>query len=67
MAFDLKQDTKAVQSLSRRPSKVRSSLSKRVLKAYSGSGGPAGVFYGFLIVWLGTASIFAVLSELVSM
>jgi hypothetical protein len=32
-----------------------------------GSGGPAGVFYGYLIAWLGTTSVFAVLSELVSM
>ncbi|KAK3214168.1 hypothetical protein GRF29_28g2287373 [Pseudopithomyces chartarum] len=31
------------------------------------NGGPAGVFYGYLITWLGTTSVFAVLSELVSM
>ncbi|KAH7341188.1 amino acid/polyamine transporter I [Pyrenochaeta sp. MPI-SDFR-AT-0127] len=31
------------------------------------NGGPAGVFYGYLTAWLGTTSVFAVLSELVSM
>ncbi|KAI4611129.1 hypothetical protein J4E83_008072 [Alternaria metachromatica] len=31
------------------------------------NGGPAGVIYGYLIVWLGTVSVFMVLSELVSM
>ncbi|KAK5991994.1 Choline transport-like protein [Cladobotryum mycophilum] len=31
------------------------------------NGGPAGVVYGFLFVWLGNASLFATLSELVSM
>jgi choline transport protein len=31
------------------------------------SGGPAGVIYGYLLVWLGTTSVFVVLSELVSM
>jgi hypothetical protein len=31
------------------------------------SGGPAGAVYGFLFVWLGTACVFAVLSELASM
>lgn len=31
------------------------------------NGGPAGVIYGFLIVWLGNLSLFSTLSELVSM
>ncbi|KAF9731220.1 hypothetical protein PMIN06_009843 [Paraphaeosphaeria minitans] len=31
------------------------------------NGGPAGVIYGYLVVWLGTISTFIVLSELVSM
>ncbi|KAL5337416.1 amino acid/polyamine transporter I [Aspergillus crustosus] len=31
------------------------------------NGGPAGSVYGFLFVWLGTACVFAVLSELASM
>lgn len=31
------------------------------------NGGPAGVIYGFLLVWIGTLSVFATLSELVSM
>lgn len=31
------------------------------------SGGPSGIVYGFLIVWFGTLSVFATLSELVSM
>ncbi|KAL2844898.1 putative amino acid permease [Aspergillus pseudodeflectus] len=31
------------------------------------NGGPAGAVYGFLFVWLGTACVFAVLSELASM
>ena len=31
------------------------------------SGGTAGVIYGYLLVWLGTVSVFMVLSELVSM
>lgn len=31
------------------------------------SGGPAGAVYGFLFVWIGVASTFAVLSELASM
>ncbi|RMZ66778.1 amino acid polyamine transporter I [Pyrenophora seminiperda CCB06] len=31
------------------------------------SGGPAGVIYGYLTVWVGTISVFMVLSELVSM
>jgi len=31
------------------------------------SGGPAGLIYGFIIVWAGTAAIFASLSELASM
>ncbi|KAJ4988312.1 hypothetical protein SVAN01_06247 [Stagonosporopsis vannaccii] len=30
------------------------------------NGGPAGVIYGYLVVWLGTVSVFMVLSELVS-
>ena len=30
------------------------------------NGGPAGVMYGYLVVWLGTVSVFMVLSELVS-
>ncbi|KAL3482413.1 amino acid/polyamine transporter I [Aspergillus californicus] len=31
------------------------------------NGGPAGAVYGFLFVWLGTACVFVVLSELASM
>ena len=31
------------------------------------SGGPAGLVYQFLIVWIGTASVYACLSELASM
>lgn len=31
------------------------------------NGGPSGVIYGFLLVWLGTLSCFATLSELTSM
>ncbi|KAE8856390.1 hypothetical protein PTNB73_09655 [Pyrenophora teres f. teres] len=31
------------------------------------NGGPAGVIYGYLTVWVGTVSVFMVLSELVSM
>jgi hypothetical protein len=35
--------------------------------AKQSSGGPAGVIYGYLTVWVGTVSVFMVLSELVSM
>lgn len=31
------------------------------------SGGPAGLLYGFIIVWAGTAAVFTSLSELASM
>ncbi|KAI0397208.1 putative GABA permease [Xylariaceae sp. FL0594] len=31
------------------------------------NGGPSGILYGFLLVWFGTLSVFATLSELVSM
>lgn len=31
------------------------------------SGGPAGLIYGFILVWAGTAAVFASLSELASM
>jgi choline transport protein len=31
------------------------------------NGGPAGVVYGYLLVWIGTLSVFATLSEVVSM
>ncbi|XXH05947.1 hypothetical protein Hte_012390, partial [Hypoxylon texense] len=31
------------------------------------TGGPAGLIYGFIVVWAGTLSVFATLSELVSM
>ncbi|KAI1813828.1 putative GABA permease [Poronia punctata] len=31
------------------------------------NGGPSGILYGFLVVWVGTLSVFATLSELVSM
>lgn len=31
------------------------------------NGGPAGIIYGFLLVWLGNLSVFSTLSELVSM
>lgn len=31
------------------------------------NGGPSGIIYGFLVVWIGTLSVFATLSELVSM
>lgn len=33
----------------------------------AGSGGPSGILYGFLVVWVGTLSVFTTLSELVSM
>ncbi|KAJ5408946.1 choline transport protein [Penicillium cosmopolitanum] len=36
------------------------------LQAYE-NGGPAGAVYGFIFVWIGVASTFAVLSELASM
>ncbi|KAI1311116.1 putative GABA permease [Xylaria venustula] len=35
--------------------------------ANSSSGGPSGILYGFLVVWVGTLSVFTTLSELVSM
>ena len=31
------------------------------------SGGPAGLIYGFLFVWLGTLAIFSTIGELASM
>ncbi|KAI1363248.1 putative GABA permease [Xylaria arbuscula] len=31
------------------------------------NGGPSGILYGFLVVWVGTLSVFTTLSELVSM
>ncbi|KAI1171340.1 putative GABA permease [Nemania sp. FL0916] len=31
------------------------------------NGGPSGIIYGFLLVWVGTLSVFATLSEMVSM
>lgn len=31
------------------------------------NGGPSGIIYGFIVVWVGTLSVFATLSELVSM
>ncbi|KAI1409821.1 amino acid transporter [Hypoxylon sp. FL1857] len=31
------------------------------------NGGPSGIIYGYLVVWVGTLSVFATLSELVSM
>ncbi|KAI8630809.1 putative GABA permease [Xylariaceae sp. FL1651] len=31
------------------------------------NGGPSGIVYGFIVVWAGTLSVFATLSELVSM
>ncbi|KAI1335037.1 putative GABA permease [Xylariaceae sp. FL0016] len=31
------------------------------------NGGPAGIIYGFIVVWIGTLSVFATLSELTSM
>ncbi|KAG8161212.1 hypothetical protein KVR01_009476 [Diaporthe batatas] len=31
------------------------------------NGGPSGIIYGFIVVWAGTLSVFATLSELVSM
>ncbi|KAI0886336.1 amino acid transporter [Annulohypoxylon maeteangense] len=31
------------------------------------NGGPSGIIYGFLVVWVGTLSVFGTLSELVSM
>ncbi|KAF2278077.1 amino acid transporter [Westerdykella ornata] len=31
------------------------------------NGGPAGVIYGYILVWVGTVSVFIVLSELVSL
>ena len=44
--------------------------SRRIEIAYSNqfcSGGPAGLVYQFLLCWIGTASVFACLSELASM
>ncbi|KAI2631632.1 putative GABA permease [Xylaria nigripes] len=40
-----------------------------VLITWEGSltGGPSGIIYGFILVWVGTLSVFATLSELVSM
>ncbi|KAK7738454.1 hypothetical protein SLS53_005973 [Cytospora paraplurivora] len=40
-----------------------------ILITWEGSliGGPSGIIYGFIVVWVGTLSIFATLSELVSM
>ncbi|KAI1325661.1 putative GABA permease [Xylariaceae sp. FL0255] len=41
-----------------------------VLITWEGSllnGGPSGIIYGFIVVWAGTLSVFATLSELVSM
>ena len=32
-----------------------------------GSGGPAGLVYGFIVAWIGTSSIFVTISELVSL
>ncbi|KAI1370332.1 putative GABA permease [Hypoxylon crocopeplum] len=31
------------------------------------NGGPSGIIYGFLVVWIGTLSVFATISELASM
>lgn len=31
------------------------------------NGGPSGIIYGFIVIWIGTLSVFATLSELVSM
>jgi len=31
------------------------------------NGGPAGIIYGFLLIWIGNLSVFSTLSELVSM
>lgn len=31
------------------------------------NGGPAGIIYGFILIWIGNLSIFSTLSELVSM
>ncbi|KAI1137559.1 amino acid transporter [Hypoxylon sp. FL0543] len=31
------------------------------------NGGPSGIIYGYIVVWVGTLSVFATLSELVSM
>ncbi|KAI7776986.1 hypothetical protein LA080_004281 [Diaporthe eres] len=40
-----------------------------ILITWEGSliGGPSGIIYGFILVWAGTLSVFATLSELVSM
>ena len=45
----------------------RNSISARNMPIREGSGGPAGVIYGYLAVWLGTMAVFASLSELASM
>jgi choline transport protein len=31
------------------------------------NGGPAGVFWGYILIWIGSISIYTVLSELASM
>jgi choline transport protein len=31
------------------------------------NGGPAGVFWGYILIWIGSISIYTVLSELSSM
>ncbi|KAI0173198.1 putative GABA permease [Hypoxylon sp. FL1284] len=33
----------------------------------AGNGGPSGIVYGFIVVWVGTVSVFATISELTSM
>lgn len=40
---------------------------KHVIQLTISSGGPSGIIYGFILVWAGTLSVFATLSELVSM
>jgi choline transport protein len=44
-------------------------VGRRLILFLSGfqNGGPAGVIYGYFLVWFGTLSVFATLSELVSM
>ena len=42
-------------------------LLDKLITDKTSSGGPAGLIYGFLIVWAGTAAVFASLSELSSM
>lgn len=62
--------TNETQNIPARASKVRT---LRVvphdtnIQLTNTSGGPSGIVYGFIVVWAGTLSVFATISELVSM